>query len=307
MSTTQHPVVLPAEALRAGDEAVVDANIDVVNAMYKELLDEREIAPNALRSYYVDFYLAQMLDGGFAQYALAAHERGRVDSLVREGLHEMGATGHLALFDELTAAAAALTVEETEAYLDGDPEASVAVARLEDLDDRFEGLLEEEDLLALNGAWLKGQEGLLALDEDGLEDEIARRVGLIGDLEERRAAADGRGLEDMPDFELVIRELCDAAGHELVAVTTADPHFVRDGAESFAWRFTTDLGEYVMVEEGDEAAMIDAEDGTVLATVEFVELDEDDWTADDDADGHGAAEASRRGGPEDGHAAPTAP
>lgn len=307
MSTAQHPVVLPAEALTAGDEAVVDANIDIVNAMYEELLDEREIAPNALRSYYVDFYLAQMLDGGFAQYALAAHERARVDSLVREGLHEMGASAHLALFDELAAAVAALTVEETEAYLDGDPEDSVAVARLEDLDDRFEGLLEEEDLLALNGSWLRGQEGLLALDEDGIEDEIARRVGLIGDLEERRAAADGDGLEDMPDFELVIRELCDAAGHELVAVTMADPNYVHEGIESFGWRFTTDLGEYVMVEEGDEASMIDAGDGTVLATVEFVELDEDELTSDHDADGHGVDEASLRGGPEDGRAAQTAP
>ncbi|MGT2461887.1 DMP19 family protein [Sinomonas atrocyanea] len=307
MSTAQHPVVLPAEALTAGDEAVVDANIDIVNAMYEELLDEREIAPNALRSYYVDFYLAQMLDGGFAQYALAAHERAQVDRLVREGLREMGAAGHLALFDELAAAVAALTVEDTEAYLEGDADGSVAVARAEALDDRFEALLEQEDLLALNGAWLRGQEGLLVLDEDGIEDEIARRVGLIDDLEERRAAEDRSGLTDMPDHELVIRELCDAAGHELVAVTTAAPAYLDRRGEALAWRFTTDLGEYVMVEEGDEAAMIDAEDGTVLATVEFVELDEDDWTADDDADGHGAVEASRRGGPEDGRAAQTAP
>ena len=46
----------------------MDSNVTVVNAMYAELLDAPEIAPNALRSYYVDFYLTQALAGGFAQY-----------------------------------------------------------------------------------------------------------------------------------------------------------------------------------------------------------------------------------------------
>lgn len=283
MSTSQHPVVLPAESLHAGDEALVDANVDVVNAMYEELLDEREIAPNALRSYMVDFYLTQMLDGGFAQYVFTAGDRTRTDRLVRDGLREMGAAEHAALFDELAAAFGALSEDEADAYLDGDDDASPAVARLEALDERFEELQDARDLVTLNAAWLRGQEGILALDDDGIEDEIARRVGLIGDLEERRSAARANDLADMPDFELVIRELCDVAGHELAAITMGDPNYLHDGVKTLAWRFTTDQGEYLMVEEDDEAYMIDPEDGAVLAAVEFEELDEGDW-ADDDTD-----------------------
>ncbi|BCT77568.1 hypothetical protein SCMU_34100 [Sinomonas cyclohexanicum] len=274
MSTSQHPVVLPAEALHAGDEAVVDANVDVVNAMYEELLDEREIAVNALRSYFVDFYLTQMLDGGFAQYVFTAGDRRRTDGLIRDGLREMGAPQHATLFDELTSAFDGLSADDVEAYLDGEDGTSPAVAALEELDERFEALQDEQDLVALNAAWLRGQEGLLALDDDGIEDEIARRVGLIEDLEERRAAARAEDFADMPEFELVIRELCDVAGHELTAITMGDPNYMHDGVRTLAWRFTTDQGEYLMVEEDDEAYMIDPEDGRVLAAVEFEELDE---------------------------------
>ena len=281
MSTSQHPVVLPSEALAAGNEAVVDANVDVVNAMYEELLDEREIAEDALRSYYVDFYLTQSLDGGFAQYVASSGDHHGIDAYVRDGLRAMGAEGHLALFEELVAAFEALSEEDAEAYLDGDDEVE-AVAALESLDDRFEPLLAEEDLVALNGAWLRGSEGLLALDEEGIEDEIARRMGLIEDLEERRAAAEEDSLADVPDFELVIRELC-------------DPNYVHHGIKTVAWRFTTDQGEYVMVEEDDEAYMIDPATREILAAVEFEELDEDelDVYEDDPRSGGSRGENAR--------------
>ncbi|MEA5453941.1 hypothetical protein SPF06_04320 [Sinomonas sp. JGH33] len=189
MSTNQHPVVLPAEVLEGPDDEVVDANIDVVNAMYSELLGEDEIAVNALRSYYVDFYFTEALDGGFAQYAVSAGDREEIDGYVRDGLREMGAAQHLELFDAIAAAYDALDDDEEETYLVGDGKPTDAVKAVEELDERFEEILAVEDLVALNAAWLRGQEGLLALDDDGIEDEIARRVGLIPDLEERRAEA----------------------------------------------------------------------------------------------------------------------
>ncbi|NUP73944.1 MAG: hypothetical protein HOQ07_04745 [Sinomonas sp.] len=198
MSTNQHPVVLPAEALEASDGEVVDANIDIVNAMYSELLGEDEIATNALRSYYVDFYLTEALDGGFAQYVVSAGEREDIDGFVRDGLREMGASRHLELFEATSDAFDALSDADAEEYLEGDGEPSEAVKALEALDDRFEETLDDEDLVALNAAWLRGQEGLLALDDDAIEDEIARRVGLIPDLEARRAEAEAlaEGLDE---------------------------------------------------------------------------------------------------------------
>ena len=83
-SVHSYPTVLSTESLSGGNEDVVDANVNVVNAMFEELLDAEEISPAALRSYYVDFYLTQSLEGGFAQYVFTIPEREDVDVFVRD-------------------------------------------------------------------------------------------------------------------------------------------------------------------------------------------------------------------------------
>lgn len=315
MSTVQpaskHPVVLTIDSAPAANEDVVDSNVTVVNAMYAELLDAPEIAPNALRSYYVDFYLTQALAGGFAQYVFTVPEREEIDAYVREGLEGMGATAHLALFNRAAAAFDALSEDDADTYLDGDTEhfddadddgdstddadddgdaddstdgdrgsataeaarSAEAVRELQGLDDDFESLLETEDILALNAAWLRSQEGLLVLADEQLELHIAERVAQIPNLAERQAEAAEEALENAPEFELIIRELCDVAGHELQKITMGDPNYEHNGETVLAWHFITDHGDFIMVEEDDEAYMISPSTKEIVAAVEFEEAD----------------------------------
>ena len=97
MTTSEYPVVLTVKGVAGGSSAsdaeIVDSNVAVVNSMYQELLGPGEIAPNALRSYFVDFYLTQSLGGGFAQYVFTAPDREELDACIREGLEGMGAAG----------------------------------------------------------------------------------------------------------------------------------------------------------------------------------------------------------------------
>lgn len=279
MTMSQNPVVLTKASIDAGSEEVVNANVHVVNAMYGSLLDAGEIAPVALRSYYVDFYVTQSLEGGFAQYVFTA-DREEVDPLIREGLSGMGATAHLELFNRTVAAFDALSEEDVERYLDGDldaeEESTDGVRTIEELDGEFEELFETENITALNAAWLLGQEGLLALDDEELAAYIERQVALIPNLEERQAAADEEALEDAPDFEVIIRELCDIAGYTLQKITMGDPNYMHDGEKALAWHFTTDHGDFIMVEENDEAFMINPETQEIVAAVEFEEEDDDE-------------------------------
>ncbi len=279
MTMSQNPVVLTKASTDAGSEEVVDANVHVVNAMYGSLLDAGEIAPAALGSYYVDFYVTQSLEGGFAQYVFTA-DRDEVDPLIREGLAGMGATAHLQLFNRTAAAFDALSEEDEERYLDGDLDAEEespdAARAMEELDGEFEELFETENITALNAAWLLGQEGLLVLDDEELGAYIERQVALIPNLEERQAAADEEALEDAPDFELIIRELCDIAGYTLQKITMGDPNYVHDGEKTLAWHFTTDHGDFLMVEEDEEAFMINPETQEIVAAVEFEEADDDE-------------------------------
>jgi len=278
MTTNEYPVVLSKTSFEAGNADVVDSNVNVVNQMYAELLNSDEISTPALNSYFVDFYLTQALAGGFAQYVFTAPEREEVDAYVRAGLEGMGATRHLDLFNRTAAAFDALSEDDAEAYLDGeldDSEAPLeAVVVLDELDGEFEALLEEEDIIDLNAAYLRNQPGLLVLSDEEIEAHIAERVALIPDLAERQAEADEEALANAPEFEVIIRELCDVAGYALQKITMGDPNYEHDGVKTLAWHFSTDHGDYIMVEDDEEAFMIHPETKEIIAAVEFEESDE---------------------------------
>lgn len=284
MPNTEYPVVLTTDSQDAGE--VVDSNVDVVNAMYQELLGTDDIALNALRSYYVDFYLAQSLSGGFAQYVFTAPEREELDAYIQDGLEAMGATAHLDLFNRTVAAFDNLDDAEADAYLDGDTdtdadddpdadEPAAAVLELEELDAEFETLLETEDITTLNAAWLRRQDGLLVMNTDELNAHIAERVSRVPDMAERQAEADQEARGNLPGFEVIIRELCDIAGYALEKITMGDPNYMHDGAKVLAWHFTTDHGDFLMIEEEEEAYMVNPATGGVIAAVEFEDDDTD--------------------------------
>ncbi|GGH96923.1 hypothetical protein ACFFGR_00245 [Arthrobacter liuii] len=279
MITTHQPVVLTSSSIEASDEEAVQANVSVVDAMHTALLHADEMSPVAVRSYYVDFYLTQVLEGGFAQYAFMALDRGETDMLIREGMAGMGATAHLDLFNRAAASFDGLSEADAEHYLDGgldDTEDTPdGVLQMEELDGEFEELLERENITALNAAWLRGQADLLVLDDEEVGPHIQRLVAQIPDLPERQAQADAAALEDAPDFEVIIRELCDVAGHELVRITMGDPNYLHYGEKTLAWHFSTDHGDFLMVEEDDEAFMINPETQEIVAAVEFEDADAD--------------------------------
>ncbi len=279
MITSQQPVVLTSSSIEASDEEAVEANVGVVDAMHTALLHTEEMSPVAVRSYYVDFYLTQSLEGGFAQYAFMAVDRSETDTLIREGMAGMGATAHLDLFNRAVAAYDALSEEEAGHYLDGGldqaDETPDAVLRMEELDGEFEELLERENITALNAAWLRGQADLLVLDDEEVGAYIQRLAALIPDLPERQTQAEAEALEDAPDFEIIIRGLCSVAGYQLLKITMGDPNYVHDGEKTLAWHFSTDHGDFLMVEEDDEAFMINPETLEIVAAVEFEEAEAD--------------------------------
>jgi hypothetical protein len=123
----------------------------------------------------------------------------------------------------------------------------------------------------LNAAWLRGQEDLLVLSDDDLDAHIAGRVARLSDLAERQAAAAEEALLDAPEFEQIIRELCGLAGHSLVRITMGDPNYEHNGETTLAWHFTTEQGEFLMLEDDDEAFMLNPRTQEILAAVEFEE------------------------------------
>lgn len=191
MITSQQPVVLTSSSVEAGSEDAVAANVGMVDAMHAAFLHLEEMSPVAVRSYYVDFYLSQALEGGFAQYVFTAGDRAETDTLIREGMAGMGAAAHLDLFNRSVGQYDSLSDADAVHYLDGTPDergnVPGGVLRMEELDGEFEDLLERENITALNAAWLCRQPDLLVIDDEEAGAYIQHLAARIPDLAERRA------------------------------------------------------------------------------------------------------------------------
>lgn len=245
-------VVLSTESLESADiRATIVLNIDFVNALFKELLTPEEVSHDALLSYYVDYYLAQVNNGGFAQFVYNTGWKQSVVALVKEGLSTIGATKHAELFEKcdwlVAKQASKLSRFLASAFFGKNTDRD----RFNAINEQFSSLEKTESLERLNAAWLKSRPGLCTVPASGLQAEIEKRASRISDRDSRLAKA--RAAE--PIYVKRIRALCEAAGHTLQKVTAGDPTNEYNGRRILAWHFITDKGHHFMVEADGRAMM----------------------------------------------------
>jgi hypothetical protein len=251
---TTDSIVVTADSFASGDaQELVQSNIDFVNLLFRSLLRSAEISHDAFVSYYIDYYLAQVNNGGFAQFVFNSRWDPRVVALIREGLRAIGAVGHAALFERGAADVAALgerldTFRSSELFGDN-PERD----ELDGISDAFYGLERSESLMELNAQWIRARPDLVVVDDDGYAAQVMHRSSRITDLEARRAEA----LEAQPEYMKLIRRLCAEAGHTLSHVTAGDQNHVYQGTTTMAWHFITNHGHHFMVRTDDKAIMFD--------------------------------------------------
>ncbi len=252
-AVSREAVVVSDTSLRSDDPSkIVESNISFLNALFEEYLTAEEVSADALRSYYVDYYLAQMNDGGFSQFVYNSRWSPQITTFVREGLHAMQARQHLGVFEEGISLVEQFGQDRLKAffaseYFGENPDRD----ELNGQDDRFLEAEKQEDLLALNAAWLRKHPNLVVLAVEEIQEEVHRRGQAVPDRDRRIAEARARE----PRYMKLIRALCDRAGHELERVTAGDPTRVHEGTRTLAWHFITDKGHHHMVDAGGRAIM----------------------------------------------------
>jgi hypothetical protein len=233
---------------------IVDSSISFINALFAEHLRPEEISPDALRSYYADYYLAQVDNGGFSQFVYNSRWAPAVVDMVREGLAAMKAEQHLKLFNESAAILDRMGPDKLKAFL-----ASEYFGTNKERDtlnahnDRFYDLSKTEDLIALNAAWLRSLSNLRVMTADEMQAQVKRRAAALPDREERKRAA----LENEPRYMKLIRALSLKAGQVFSYATAGDPTHQYNGKRVLAWHFITDMGHYFMVDADGKAVMFD--------------------------------------------------
>lgn len=177
-------VVLAASITHADPGEIVGSNVWFVNALLDEHLAVDEIAADALRSYYVDYYLMQVNNGGFSQFVYNSRWSPLAVKLIGEGLQAMGARRHLDVWERGVKLVEEFGLDRLPAYF-----ASEYFGENPDRDalnapnDDFVAAEKVEDLLALNAAWLRQHPSLCPLptEEDMRQEARRRRQALHAD------------------------------------------------------------------------------------------------------------------------------
>lgn len=246
-------VIVSDASFRSDDPSkIVESNISFLNALFEEYLTAEEVSADALRSYYVDYYLAEVNNGGFSQFVYNSRWSPQLVAFVREGMRAMKAKRHLEVFEEGARLVEQFGQDRLEAYLASEyfgenPDRD----DLNDPNDHFWEVEKEEDLLALNAAWLRKHPNLVVLTVEAMQKEVRRRWQALPDRDRR--VAEARANE--PRYLKLIRALCQRAGHELEQVTAGDPTRVHEGVPTLAWHFITDKGHHHMIDSGGKAIM----------------------------------------------------
>ncbi|MFG0333670.1 MAG: DUF4375 domain-containing protein [Maioricimonas sp. JB049] len=262
-------VIVSKQAL-ASDEPfdLVDSNIEFLNNQFEQHLRPEELSPDGLRSYYVDYYLAQVNNGGFSQFVYNSGWDPEINGLICEGLEAMGAERHRQHFEAAAGLLDQLGPDRIDKFFESDYfDENEERDELDEYDDRFAAIEEEENLIMLNARWLRQLPHLVALEPEEIAAEVERRAAALPDREERIAAA----LEAAPRFEKLIRALCTEAGHDLDRITAGDPAFEWNGQSLVAWHFLTDKGHFYLVDAGGTARMMDGDSDEQICEIEAPE------------------------------------
>ena len=232
---------------------IIDSNIQFLNDQFDELLAQDEVSVDALRSYYVDYFLGQLENGGFLEFFLNSGWDEYINQFIFDGLQAMGAVKHVACLRQGEELVNRLGPERVIEVFESDAkEYSAEHSFLHQLNEAMFIAGEEEDLVELNSRWLHQLPNLTPLNDEEIVAVIKQRAAAVPNRAEREAEA----LENEPRAMRLIRALCVAANHQLKRFANGDPTYEFQGQNTIAWNFVTDQGNFFMVDFQGTAYML---------------------------------------------------
>jgi hypothetical protein len=254
-------ILVPQSAIDAKDPAVlVRAASSFTEAMQNfALFLPGEFAQEALWSFHVEYYRAQVSDGGHAQYVLNSNWAPISVRCCAFGLKSMVADPHLDLLTQLIKlkrpdARAAKKLAVASGFRD-------VAAAIRDLDRRFAELEKSEPLTARHRTWLKSQRKLKIVDAAEMREQLNSIAAANPLRAERQAETERARLAHEaadPAFQAV-RSLCDMAGLQFGGLGQESMASVRS-----AWPEGPDGRGYVVrvaTQQGERTALFFAEGG----------------------------------------------
>lgn len=152
---------------------IIYSNITVVNLVLEEGGNYDLLSDESLCSYFVDYYLSQIMNGNFSQFVYNSNWNAAINNIIKEGLAKMGAKEHLAYFEEMSARVEEIGSQKLNEFFNSSYFGENPV-RDELKNDKVFEINKHEDLIELNNKWLRNLPNLQVLTTNGMFDEIEK-------------------------------------------------------------------------------------------------------------------------------------
>jgi len=195
---------------------IISSNIHYITKLFQHNLREDKISQEALKSYYVDYYLSHILHGGFSDFIENFNHRAKILYYIRLGLKSLDAKKHLILFNR------AFSSEKDKL---NQPDNDI-------LNLAFKKIQKSENLAEINRQWLIKHPQLLIIKEEELNSSIQEHI--ISQTKEKRHIK-------------IIKQLCEIIEEDFIAVTAGDSRNIYNRS----WHFNTAQGFYYMIEKNN--------------------------------------------------------
>lgn len=196
---------------------IVSSNNQYITKLFQNHIEEDKISEDALKSYYVDYYLSHILHGGFSKFIEDFSKKEKILYYIQAGLEELKSKKHLELFQKV--------FFDNNNFLQDNT-----------LDDEFKVIQESENLLHINHQWLITHPHLIIMNHDYIDKKIQEHIQKYKD--------DKRHIK-------IIKQLCSIINEEFIAVTAGDINNIYNRS----WHFKTTKNRYYLIEEDNIVTM----------------------------------------------------
>ncbi|CAA6818235.1 MAG: Unknown protein [uncultured Sulfurovum sp.] len=159
--------ILISEVAHNSDEyyTVVNSNSRIINFLLAQKVSLDKIHPDALTAYYVDYYFSQVNMAGFSKFMHDSQWNKEINDKIEYGLRAIKSFKHLEFFLNKQKEIKEISSDELERYLENHYDIDDPIREALDEDKSFYRI--DDDIVDLNGAWLKEHKdaNVLSMDE----------------------------------------------------------------------------------------------------------------------------------------------
>lgn len=204
----------------------------VNHVLFECFYEVGEVPPAALQSYYVDYYLAQVNNGGLSQFVFNSRWNPKTIAFVRDGLAAMGSERHAKLFAELVRGVDGLG-KDLEKFLESEYFGTNDIReKLDRLTSEFYVVNKEDDLTERNHTWIATFANVDVAKDDDFKQRWAAYAQLDAIRTARKAAAEKAAEENASPLEKFLKAWCSGKNFSFGQITAIDIdgiHFYADG------------------------------------------------------------------------------